>query len=138
MIYLLGLTEPGSEIPKLRGPKRATKILKEFGLLEIYNKKKKDVKERKTLPLMITRLLPKREVKTKNGKNYFKRPKVQRLITPKRLQRKKVIKAIKKERREFVGQQKQAYDDTLKAFKKTKKNDKKQRRKTKVAAPQKK
>lgn len=87
---------------------------------------------------MITRLLPKREVKTKNGKNYFKRPKVQRLITPKRLQRKKVIKAIKKERREFVGQQKQEYDDTLKAFKKTKKNDKKQRRKTKVAAPQKK
>ena len=87
-----GLTEAGSEIPKLRGPKRATKLLKEFGLLEIYNKKKSDKKERKTLPLMITKLLPKREVKTKNGKTYFKRPKVQRLITPRRIHRKLVIK----------------------------------------------
>ena len=83
---------------------------------------------------MITKLLPKREVKTKNGKTYFKRPKVQRLITPKRLQRKKVVKAIKKERREFAGKQKQAYDDTLKNFRKTKKTEKKQRRKQKAAA----
>jgi small subunit ribosomal protein S6e len=135
---LLGLNEPGSEIPKLRGPKRATKILKEFGLLEIYNKKKKDQKERKTLPLMITRLLPKREVKTKNGKTYHKRPKVQRLITPQRLQRKKVIKAIKKERREYATKQKQAYDETLKNFKRNKKNEKKQRRKHKAAAAEKK
>lgn len=122
-------------MPKLRGPKRATKILKEFGLLEIYNKKKKDVKERMNLPLMITRLLPKREVKTKNGKTYFKRPKVQRLITPKRIQRKRVIKAIKKERRDYVGVQKQAYEDTLKAFKKTKKTEKRTKQRSKVKAP---
>ena len=86
---------------------------------------------------MITRLLPKREVKTKNGKTYFKRPKVQRLITPKRLQRKRVIKAIKKERREYAGKQKQVYDDTLKAFKRTKKTEKKQKRKLKAAAQKK-
>ena len=83
---------------------------------------------------MITKLLPKREVKTKNGKTYFKRPKVQRLITPKRLQRKKVIKAIKKERREVAGKQKQSYEDTLKNFRKTKKTEKKQRRKQKATA----
>ena len=86
---------------------------------------------------MITRLLPKREVKTANGKVNFKRPKVQRLITPRRLQRKRVIKAIKKDRREYVTKQKQAYDETLKAFKKTKKNDLKLRKKHKAAAAKK-
>ncbi len=104
--------------------------------MEIYNKKKKDQKERKTLPLMITRLLPKREVKTKNGKTYFKRPKVQRLITPRRLQRKRVIKAIKTERREYVTKQKQVYDDTLKAFKRQRKVEKKQKRRTKASTKQ--
>jgi len=102
-----GLNEPGSELPKLRGPKRATRILKQFGLLDIYNKKKSDKKERKTLPLMITRLLPKRQHKEKNGKKFFKRPKVQRLITPRRLARKKAIKDIKEERRTYAKTQKE-------------------------------
>jgi len=34
------LTGQGVELPKRKGPKRATRILKQFGLLDIYNKKK--------------------------------------------------------------------------------------------------
>jgi len=41
---------------------------------------------------MITKFAAKREVKTANGKVYVKRPKIQRLITPTRLRRKRVIK----------------------------------------------
>jgi hypothetical protein len=43
---------------------------------------------------MITKFAGKREVKTANGKVYLKRPKIQRLITPVRLRRKRVIKVI--------------------------------------------
>ena len=43
---------------------------------------------------MITKFAAKREVKTANGKVYVKRPKIQRLITPIRLRRKKVIKVL--------------------------------------------
>ena len=39
----LGLTEQGSELPKRLGPKRATNILKQFGILDIYNKKKTNI-----------------------------------------------------------------------------------------------
>jgi small subunit ribosomal protein S6e len=41
---------------------------------------------------MITKFAAKREVKTANGKVYTKRPKIQRLITPQRLRRKRFIK----------------------------------------------
>ena len=82
---------------------------------------------------MITKLLPKREVKTKNGKTYFKRPKVQRLITPRRITRKRVIKKIKEDRRNYAKTQKEAYEKTLEQFRKTKKQEKKNKRKAKVA-----
>ena len=88
----IGLTDPGCELPKRLGAKKATKILKEYGLLDIYNKKKTNTEERKTLRYMITKFAAKREVKTANGKVYTKRPKIQRLITPVRLRRKRVIK----------------------------------------------
>ena len=89
---------------------------------------------------MITKLLPKREVKTKNGKTYFKRPKVQRLITPRRITRKLVIKVkyllsqkIKEDRRNYAKTQKEAYEKTLEQFRKNKKQEKKNKRKTKSA-----
>jgi small subunit ribosomal protein S6e len=78
-----GLSE--DPLPKRKGPKRANKILKEFGLLEIYNKKKQNPEERKTLRYMVTKFAPRREVITASGKTYVKRPKIQRLITPERL-----------------------------------------------------
>jgi small subunit ribosomal protein S6e len=116
-----GLTEEGSAMPKRLGPKRANNILKEFGLLEIYNKKKTNTEERKTIRFMITKFAPKREVTTKSGKTYVKRPKIQRLITPDRLRRKRVIKRIKEERRKFTEEQKKGYLDTLKRLRKNSK-----------------
>ena len=113
-----GLTEEGSALPKRLGPKRANNILKEFGLIEIYNKKKTNTEERKTIRFMVTKFAPKREVTTKSGKVYVKRPKVQRLITPDRLRRKRVIKKIKEERRKFTDDQKKNYLDTLKKLRK--------------------
>jgi small subunit ribosomal protein S6e len=109
-----GLTEQGSELPKRLGPKRATNILKQFGILDIYNKKKANAEDRKTLRFMVTKFAPKRTVTTANGKTYTKRPKVQRLITPDRLRRKRTIKGIKEERRRATEEQRKAYQDTLK------------------------
>ena len=89
---IAGLTEAKDAQPKRLGPKRATKILKEFGLLAAYTDKKKDKEQQKNLRFMITKFAPKRSVKTKNGKEYVKRPKIQRLITPDRLRRKRLLK----------------------------------------------
>ena len=101
-----GLTEEGSEVPKRLGPKRATRILKQFGLTAIYGEKRKNKEERKNLRFMITKFAPKREVTTANGKKYIKKAKIQRLVTPDRLRRKKELKNIKKERRELAKKQK--------------------------------
>ena len=49
---------------------------------------------------MITKFAPKRSVKNKNRKEYIKRPKIQRLITPDRLRRKKLLKRFLEERKE--------------------------------------
>jgi small subunit ribosomal protein S6e len=110
-----GLSE--DPLPNRRGPKRANKILKDFGLLEIYNKKKQNPEERKTLRYMVTKFAPRREVTTANGKTYVKRPKIQRLITPERLRRKNFIKKIKLERRKYAEEQKNIYLDILKGRK---------------------
>jgi small subunit ribosomal protein S6e len=63
---------------------------------------------------MVTKFAPKRTVTTANGKTYVKRPKIQRLITPDRLRRKRTIKRIKEERRKTTEEQRKAYQDTLK------------------------
>lgn len=118
-----GLSEDA--MPKRLGPKRANNILKEFGLLEIYNKKKQNTEERKTLRFMVTKFAPKREVTTKSGKTYVKRPKVQRLITPERLRRKRVIRRIKTDRVKYTEEQKKSYLDTVKRLRKSNKTTKK-------------
>lgn len=121
-----GLTEEKDAQPKRLGPKRATKILKNFGLLSVYTDKKKSTEERKNLRFMITKFAPKRTVTTKNGKEYVKRPKVQRLITPERLRRKRLLKALQKQRREAREKELEAYKATLKKlFGKAAKADKK-------------
>ena len=122
-----GLTEAGCEEAKRLGPKRATRILRQFGLTEIYNKKKKDKNERKNLRYMITKFAPKRTVTTKNGKTYVKAAKIQRLVTPERLRRKKLLKAIKEERVKVAEDQRASYHKLLKDIygKKGKKTSKK-------------
>mmetsp|Transcript_37178 Transcript_37178/g.51596 ORF Transcript_37178/g.51596 Transcript_37178/m.51596 type:complete len:250 (+) Transcript_37178:74-823(+) len=79
---LPGLTD--KEIPRMRGPKRASKIRKLFNL-----SKDDDVtKYVKTYA----------KVTEKDGKTHSKSPKIQRLITPICLQRKRHRAAIKKNR----------------------------------------
>ena len=132
-----GLTEEKDAKPKRLGPKRATRILKEFGLIGPYTEKKKDPEQRKNLRFMITNFAPKREVKTKNGKTYVKRPKVQRLITPDRLRRKRILKAFHKERREKAEKDKKAYAELVKkTFEKERKEGKESKKQRK--APKKK
>merc|ERR1711934_487351 len=74
-----GLTD--REIPKLRGPKRASKIRKLFALT-------KDDDVRKYVNIY-------RKTTEKNGKTYSTAPKIQRLITPTKLQRKRHVAALK-------------------------------------------
>ena len=62
---------------------------------------------------MITKFAPKRTVKTKNGKEYVKSAKVQRLITPDRLRRKRLLKKFHKDRQEKAEKDKKAYQDLL-------------------------
>lgn len=66
-------------VPKRLGPKRANNIRKFFGLT-----KEDDVRD----------FVIRREV-SKGGKSYTKAPKIQRLVTPQRLQRKRQQKALK-------------------------------------------
>lgn len=66
-------------VPKRLGPKRANNIRKFFGLT-----KEDDVRD----------YVIRREV-TKGEKSYTKAPKIQRLVTPQRLQRKRQQKALK-------------------------------------------
>lgn len=109
-----GLTTQEDAQPKRLGPKRATKILRDVGLLDIYEKKKKQVNERKTLRFMITKLVNKRTVTTSNGKTYTKAPKIQRLITPLRLRRKNLLKKLRKESSKLTREQKNDYEKSYK------------------------
>jgi small subunit ribosomal protein S6e len=79
---LPGLTD--EEKPRLRGPKRASKIRKLFNLT-------KDDDVRKYVNTY-------RKVKESNGKTHSKAPKIQRLVTPLTLQRKRRRNSLKRER----------------------------------------
>lgn len=77
-----GLTD--KTIPRRLGPKRASKIRKLFNL-----NKQDDIRQ-----YVVKRPLPPKEGK----KQRFKAPKIQRLITPRNLQRKRHMLALKKRR----------------------------------------
>jgi len=79
---LPGLTD--KEVPRMRGPKRANKIRKLFAL-----SKDDDVR---------TYVKHYRREFESNGKKHSKSPKIQRLVTPLKLQRKRAREAIKKNR----------------------------------------
>merc|ERR1712070_759761 len=78
---LPGLTDV--ERPIRLGPKRATKIRKLFNLTDEDDVRKHVVRRKCT---------------TKTGKEYTKAPKIQRLITPRQLQRKRKRVALKRDR----------------------------------------
>jgi len=85
-------------LPKRLGPKRATKIRKFFNL-----SKEDDVRK----------YVIRREVKSskkEDAKPYTKAPKIQRLVTPLRLQRRRHLNALKKRKLEHQKEQKTEYD----------------------------
>eukprot|EP00479_Gromia_sphaerica_P005185 TRINITY_DN16204_c0_g1_i1.p1 TRINITY_DN16204_c0_g1~~TRINITY_DN16204_c0_g1_i1.p1 ORF type:complete len:115 (+),score=19.85 TRINITY_DN16204_c0_g1_i1:369-713(+) len=85
--------------PRRLGPKRASKIRKLFKL-----DKEDDVRS----------YVIRQEGRPRaNGKVYSKAPKIQRLITPQRLQRKRKIKAIKRKRHEKSKAEAVAYSILL-------------------------
>jgi len=77
-----GLTD--REVPRLRGPKRASKIRKLFNLTKEDDVRKYVNTYRRTFEV--------------NGKQKSKAPKIQRLVTPQVLQRKRRRTALKKEK----------------------------------------
>lgn len=85
--------------PRRRGPKRATKIRKLFNLT-----KQDDVRKFVT-----------RTEYEKKGKKHSRAPKIQRLITPQRLQRKRKVIAAARERRTKSKAEAKAYNDMLSA-----------------------
>lgn len=87
---IAGLTDEASAKPLRLGPKRANKIRKLFNLT-----KEDDVRK-----FVVTRTF-----KTKKGKTLNKRPKIQRLVTPLTLQRKRAILAEKRRGSEKVRPQ---------------------------------
>jgi len=85
-------------LPKRLGPKRATKIRKFFNL-----SKEDDVRK----------YVVRREVKSskkEDAKPYTKAPKIQRLVTPLRLQRRRHLNALKKRKLDHQKEQKAEYD----------------------------
>ncbi|KAI6027046.1 40S ribosomal protein S6 [Pisolithus marmoratus] len=93
---LPGLTD--NVLPKRLGPKRATKIRRFFNL-----SKEDDVRK----------YVIRREVKSKkkeNAKPYTKAPKIQRLVTPIRLQRRRHLRALNRRRIDRIKEQKAEYD----------------------------
>jgi len=92
---IAGLTD--TPLPKRLGPKRATKIRKFFNL-----GKEDDVRK----------YVVRREVKSKkeDAKPYTKAPKIQRLVTPTRLQRRRHLHSLKRRRLDRQKEQKAEYD----------------------------
>jgi len=86
--------------PRRHGPKRAANIRKLFNLSS-----KDDVKDYNI----------KRKIAKEGQKAYFKRPKIQRLITPQRLQRKRTERSVQKERYEKSRRLAEAYNQLVAA-----------------------
>lgn len=85
-------------MPRRLGPKRVGKIVKMFNL-----SKDDDVRD----------YVVRRKVVTKNGNKITKKPKIQRLITPQVVARRKALKNKLKRRREASYQKRKAYYDML-------------------------
>lgn len=93
---LPGLTD--NVLPKRLGPKRATKIRRFFNL-----SKEDDVRK----------YVIRREVKSakkENAKPYTKAPKIQRLVTPIRLQRRRHLRSLKRRRIDRQKEQKAEFE----------------------------
>jgi small subunit ribosomal protein S6e len=121
---ITGLTD--NVLPKRLGPKRATKIRKFFNLgkeddvrkyvvrREVKSTKKEDAKPytkayvlSQRLPYLLTDHL------TLLSIFFMNRPKIQRLVTPMRLQRRRHLNALKRRRLDHQKEQKAEYDTLI-------------------------
>ena len=93
-----GLTDDAAGVPLRLGPKRASKIRKMMNLT-----KEDDVRQ----------YVVKREFTNKKGKKVTKAPKIQRLVTPMRLQRRRARMAKKKFARKKATDEAAAYKRLL-------------------------
>lgn len=107
-----GLTD--KEMPRRLGPKRASKLRRLFKL-----EKKDDVRK-----YIVTR-----EIKRSSGKTFFKRANIQRLITDKRLRRKKALVKAKKDHLQAKKEQKTQYEKLVSSYLKEKRDKVKAQRK---------
>jgi small subunit ribosomal protein S6e len=115
---LPGLTD--TSVPRRLGPKRASKIRKLFNL-----SKDDDVRKH-----VIGRVIP---AKKDGKKPTIKRPKIQRLVTPVTLQRKRALKAHKLARLEASREAAKAYSELV-ALRKKEAVEKKKERRASVSA----
>lgn len=113
-----GITD--EEKPRRRGPKRANNIRKMFGLTKADD---------------VRKFVVSRKVE-KGDKTFIKRPKIQRLITDRRLRRKRVLKKIKKDRFEASKQAKEQYEKLLTKYIKEQKAKKAEERKKRAEEAQ--
>jgi len=95
-------------LPRKLGPKRANNIKKLFGL-----KKEDD-------PILVKKSVIRRTFKTAKGKDRVKSTKIQRLITPERIIRKKAYKTEKTQRYVKTAASKQEYEKFVAEWKKAK------------------
>lgn len=112
-----GLTD--QDRPRRLGPKRANRIIEAFAL----RKKKDDVRK----------YVVRREIK-RGDKTFFKAPKIQRLITEKRIRRKAIYKRVKKDRYAASKEAHVKYEKLLSKYLKEKKASDKSARKEAAAA----
>jgi len=105
-----GLTD--SIKPRRHGPKRASRIRKLFNL-----DKKDDVR----------RVVIRRQIVKDGKKPYTKAPKIQRLITPRRLQHKRELRADKRKRFEKSREEAKVYNDLISKRLKEERDAKKER-----------
>jgi small subunit ribosomal protein S6e len=70
------------------------------------------------LRYLISKYATKRTFTNAKGKEVTKRPKIQRLITPERLRRKRVNKQIKEEKRKANEQLMKAYKEKIRSLRK--------------------
>jgi len=94
-----GLTD--TVLPKRLGPKRATKIRKFFNLSKTDDVRKFVIRREVT------------SKKKEGAKPYTKAPKIQRLVTPIRLQRRRHLRSIKNRKRDVQKAQKSEYEAIL-------------------------
>jgi len=113
---ITGLTDV--KTPRRLGPKRANKIRKLFGLPKHSDKIGSKDKTKVTVDRFdVCRYVVRRPTKTVGDKQYYKAPKIQRLITSQRLRRKR---EHKKEKKENVSHNAEGYKTFVQKLKEAK------------------